>query len=229
MMKTNKVVILTEKQISRLFDNIILEEKQSFRELSEEEEDNAFAAFVVVKLSNNKIAATTRPYEKAENKKIGLPGGKVEKNEKPIDAAYRESQEEGWKVDKIGDIIASKMVKGNPIVYFEGFGAKKLKDYKEKENDIEAIEVTIDEISNTGYGNDFISKYYGETEEMKEQDAAAAAPASGTSSSGDATGYPQVTKWESGVTRGPANQIGVTKWSDVVGQSLKRGKGNTLM
>jgi len=36
------------------------------------------------------------------------------------------------------------------------------------------------------------------------------------------------TKWESGVTRGPANQIGLTKWSDIVGSTLKRGKGNTL-
>lgn len=36
------------------------------------------------------------------------------------------------------------------------------------------------------------------------------------------------TKWESGVTRGPGNQIGLTKWSDIVGSTLKRGKGNTL-
>jgi hypothetical protein len=42
------------------------------------------------------------------------------------------------------------------------------------------------------------------------------------------SGYPAVGKWESGVTRGPANQIGVTKWSDVVGANLKRGKANQL-
>lgn len=229
MTKMNKIIVVNEAQIRRLIDNLIIEENKGYRELSEEEEDNAFAAFVVVKLPNNKIAATTRPYEKSENKKIGLPGGKVEKNEKPIDAAYRESEEEGWKVSRIGDIIASKMVKGKPIVYFEGFDAEKLEDYKEKENNIKAIEVSIEEISQTGYGNDFILKYYGETEEMKEQDAAAAAPSAGTTTQGGGTGYPQVTKWESGVTRGPANQIGVTKWKDVVGQSLKRGKGNTLL
>jgi len=39
--------------------------------------------------------------------------------------------------------------------------------------------------------------------------------------------YPQVTKWESGVTRGPANQIGLTKWSDIV--KINRGKANTLL
>jgi hypothetical protein len=42
------------------------------------------------------------------------------------------------------------------------------------------------------------------------------------------SGYPEVGKWESGVTRGPANQISVTKWSDIVGSVLKRGKANPL-
>lgn len=41
-------------------------------------------------------------------------------------------------------------------------------------------------------------------------------------------GYPQVGKWESGVTRGPSNQIGITKWSEVVGAKLNRGKANPL-
>ena len=36
-------------------------------------------------------------------------------------------------------------------------------------------------------------------------------------------------KWESGVTRGPDNQIGVTKWSDIVGSKISRGKANPLM
>lgn len=58
--------------------------------------------------------------------------------------------------------------------------------------------------------------------ELGEQDAAA--------STGGATGgkgYPTVTKWESGVTRGPANQIGVTKWKDII--KINRGKANTLL
>lgn len=41
-------------------------------------------------------------------------------------------------------------------------------------------------------------------------------------------GYPSVGKWESGVTRGSGNQVGVTKWADVVGSKLSRGKGNQL-
>lgn len=44
---------------------------------------------------------------------------------------------------------------------------------------------------------------------------------------GGSVGYPTVTKWESGVTRGPANQIGLTKWKDIV--TLTRGKANTLL
>jgi hypothetical protein len=59
-------------------------------------------------------------------------------------------------------------------------------------------------------------------EEMGEQDAAA--PAAG----GAKPAYPTVTKWESGVARtGPANQIGLTKWSEIV--KLTRGKANTLL
>ncbi len=62
----------------------------------------------------------------------------------------------------------------------------------------------------------------------EEEDTASAQPSAGTSSSGSKQGYPEVGKWETGVTRGPANQIGVTKWSDVVGSTLKRGKANPL-
>lgn len=56
-----------------------------------------------------------------------------------------------------------------------------------------------------------------------------ATPTAGTSSSqSGGQGYPTVGKWESGVTRGPGNQIGVSKWSDIVGSVLKRSKGNPL-
>lgn len=50
--------------------------------------------------------------------------------------------------------------------------------------------------------------------------------ASSTQSGGQ--GYPEINKWESGVTRGPANQVGLTKWADIVGANLKRGKANQL-
>ena len=66
-------------------------------------------------------------------------------------------------------------------------------------------------------------------QEIEEQDAADAEPSTGTSSTqSGGEGYPEVGKWESGVERGPANQIGVTKWSDVVGSKLQRGKANPI-
>tara|TARA_B110000971_G_scaffold150944_1_gene154156 strand:- start:2198 stop:2437 length:240 start_codon:yes stop_codon:yes gene_type:complete len=35
-------------------------------------------------------------------------------------------------------------------------------------------------------------------------------------------------KWETGIERGPANQLAVTKWSDIVGQLTTRGKANPI-
>lgn len=49
-----------------------------------------------------------------------------------------------------------------------------------------------------------------------------------SSTEGGSEGQPEVGKWESGVSRGPSNQIGVTKWSEVVGSTLTRGKANKL-
>lgn len=80
----------------------------------------------------------------------------------------------------------------------------------------------------------FTKKLLQETisKEIEEQgtDPAAAQPEAGTSDTqAGGQGYPQVGKWESGVGReGPANQIGVTKWADVVGAKLVRGKANPL-
>ncbi len=78
---------------------------------------------------------------------------------------------------------------------------------------------------------DRILKNITETQEVSEQDSATPSPepTAGTSSTqSGGQGYPSVGKWESGVTRGPANQIGITKWADVVGANLKRGKANPL-
>lgn len=67
--------------------------------------------------------------------------------------------------------------------------------------------------------------YNSNESELGEQDAA---PSGGASSGGGGgKGYPTVTKWETGLTRGPANQIGNTKWKDIV--KINRGKANTLL
>lgn len=222
------LLVLTEEQIKKLVSNRINElEKSPFRELSEKDEENAYASFVVVRLPNGKIAATTRPYEKSKNHKIGLPGGKVENNETSLEAAYRESKEEGWNV-KIDEIIASKTINGNSIVWYKGSSAEKLDDYKEKNRGINPIEVDIQDISSSGYGNDFIGQLFDVEEDVNEQEATPSSTASSTSDSSTSSAYPQVGKWDSGVTRGPSNQIALTKWSDIVGSTLKRGKANPL-
>ena len=68
-----------------------------------------------------------------------------------------------------------------------------------------------------------------ETELEEQAEPPPADPEAGTSSKqSGGQGYPSVGKWESGVTRGPGNQVGVTKWADVVGSKLTRGKANPL-
>ena len=70
-----------------------------------------------------------------------------------------------------------------------------------------------------------------ENQDLDEQDdPAAAQPETGTSSTqSGGQGYPEVGVWESGIAREtPGNQIGVTKWADIVGAKLTRGKANKL-
>jgi hypothetical protein len=64
----------------------------------------------------------------------------------------------------------------------------------------------------------------GTSSDLDEQDTPSSGGASG---GGGGQSYPTVTKWETGLTRGPANQIGVTKWSEIV--KINRGKANTLL
>jgi len=77
---------------------------------------------------------------------------------------------------------------------------------------------------------DLLLGHTNKPKQIEEQptDPSASQPTAGTSSSGSKQGYPEVGKWESGATRGPGNQVGVTKWSDIVGSTLKRGKSNPL-
>ena len=62
--------------------------------------------------------------------------------------------------------------------------------------------------------------------EFLEQDAAASGGAGSTGGSGGGK-YPTVTKWETGIKRGPANPVKLGKWKDVY--SPNRGKANTLL
>jgi len=60
--------------------------------------------------------------------------------------------------------------------------------------------------------------------EMGEQEDGTA---TGTSDAGPTT-IAGSKKWETGIERGPANQLAVTKWSDIVGIKISRGKANPI-
>lgn len=63
---------------------------------------------------------------------------------------------------------------------------------------------------------------YSNTNEIGEQEDTGGA----TTSGGATLGYPAVTKWETGLTRGKANSIdSKSKWTT----GLTRGKANTLL
>ncbi len=63
--------------------------------------------------------------------------------------------------------------------------------------------------------------------DLIEQDAAPAGGDTG-GDGGVKPDYPTVTKWETGIVRGPANQIAANvKWADIV--KINRGKANTLL
>ena len=68
---------------------------------------------------------------------------------------------------------------------------------------------------------DFIASNQSEFTEQEDGTSSGASDASGGTTAGSK-------QWESGVTSGPDNQIGLTKWSDVVGSKITRGKSNPL-
>lgn len=78
--------------------------------------------------------------------------------------------------------------------------------------------------------NDLIILMGGHTDEnskseFKEQEGT---DATGTSTAGSTTGYPTVTKWETGLARSVANTIDdKVSWKSL--NKLVRGKGNTLI
>lgn len=125
----------------------------------ESEIESPFAVFLVGNVKGRKdlFAATTRAKDRGESGKIGLPGGKVDIGETPIEAVKREAYEEGWKTTSeiIGPIHKS-MVEGKMIWWFKTTDLEKLQSYKE-DHRILNIERTLEEISKSGYGNEFLA------------------------------------------------------------------------
>lgn len=117
-----------------------------------------YAAFVI-SLQDNFIAATTRPYDKKVP--IGLPGGKVDPGETPIEAVNRECREEGWDIVIDANEIPFNdvLVEGNRCQWFLSFSKREmLDDYLEKSEGITPVLVLLAEAINFGYGNDCLAR-----------------------------------------------------------------------
>jgi len=112
-----------------------------------------FAVFVVHQFPNGKIAATTRPKDRMkddEGLSYGLPGGKVDPGEDPMEAAIRESKEEGWNVSGLTQ-KHSDIVQGKLVWWYHAKSAIPLREYKEKYRGIKPIQIDINQLK--GFGN----------------------------------------------------------------------------
>jgi 8-oxo-dGTP pyrophosphatase MutT (NUDIX family) len=115
------------------------------------------AAFVIAP-TNGGIAATTRAADRGEAGRIGLPGGKVESGETPLQAAIREAAEEGWEVVRpnptpVQVMISPDFAPGYVIYWYVAARARRLDQYKEAGR-IAPIVVGADDVIRSGYGND---------------------------------------------------------------------------
>lgn len=108
------------------------------------------ASFVVAMTPSGLIAATTRP-----GGGIGLPGGKVEGDETPWEAAVREAAEEGWGVTVVSRRpIHTQLVEGKMVAWFAAANPRRLSYYKEMDRGILPVEAAMQEIADSGFGNE---------------------------------------------------------------------------
>lgn len=108
-----------------------------------------FAVFILVPVSGG-YAMTTR-----DDGRTGLPGGKVDPNENPRDAAIREANEEGWAVAGIGAVpFKIATVDGKTVAWFHAMQAAPLDEYKEKKRGIRPIVGTKNQVISSGFGNE---------------------------------------------------------------------------
>jgi len=119
--------------------------------------DQYFAVFVVA-MAGNGLAATTRAADRGEAGRIGLPGGKVDAGETAVQAAVRESAEEGWLVSlpEDADPAHVALVEGRLVAWFvSSEEAKMLASYKEVGR-ITPVVASLQAVADSGYGNEWL-------------------------------------------------------------------------
>lgn len=112
-----------------------------------------YAVFAVAKIEYLPfVAAVTRP-----EGGYGLPGGKVEDWETPVEALEREALEEGWSL-YLDDAkpIHEAMVDGKMVHWFVcGIDAIQPKEWKERSRGIFPVGIRPENLT-PGFGNEFI-------------------------------------------------------------------------
>ena len=115
--------------------------------------DSPYAVFLMARSALGGIACTTRPGDKG---RIGLPGGKVNADEKPTDALLRECLEEGWSPPDAAHFVPLHMgfVEGKMVWWYCLPQGKLLPraDFKEKGR-VEPVSASLWAIARSGYGN----------------------------------------------------------------------------
>ena len=115
-----------------------------------------FAVFAVYQPISGLVGATTRAADRGEEGRIGLPGGKVDPGETPIQALIRECREEGWAIEPTSinhQPIKDAMVDDHRVQWFHVASACRISGHKEAGR-VEPIIVENRRILSSGYGND---------------------------------------------------------------------------
>ena len=137
------------------------------------------SAFLAARCLDGRWAATTRPADRGQAGRIGLPGGKVEAGEHPAAAALREAAEEGWRIlrhvpDPQGRLdhpgrwvpiapsdlipIHEQLVEGRPVVWYAPppgcYAVRDLSGRHKEAGRVEPVRATSRQIRASGWGND---------------------------------------------------------------------------
>ncbi len=132
-----------------------------------------FAVFAVAFRGDGttEVAGTTRAADRGEHGRIGLPGGKVDPGESPVEALVRECAEEGWALSGVSDTpVHVAEVDGRLVHWYSVWAAGRLSEFKEQGR-IQPLWVKTADMAVSGYGNEWLEKYVPWGDSQDEDDA----------------------------------------------------------